>query len=164
VVHLEDTSVAGAAVVGAVWFDRVALLAIAWFARRLCGERCWVCEFMGRERCVATGGRRVCGRARILEDSDCITRDGERVEDEAGQGRGLAWTWLLADSSVEVEAPVLACPFPLVGPEADAYLDPGGPRQQAVDKEQREVGQRSAATPLNPPRPALALPVKVSRR
>jgi hypothetical protein len=92
VIHLEDTSIAGAAVVGAVWLDRVAFLAIAWFARRLCGERCRVRGFMGRERCVATSSRRVRRRARILEDSDGITRDGERVEDEAGQGRCLAWT------------------------------------------------------------------------
>lgn len=39
VVHLEDTAIAGTAVVGAVWFDRVALLAIAWLARRLGRER-----------------------------------------------------------------------------------------------------------------------------
>ena len=69
---------------------------------------------------------------------------------------------LLADSRVEYEAWVLACPFLFIGQEADAYLDPGSPRQQAIDKEQREVGQRSAATAFDPPRPALALPVEIS--
>jgi len=117
---------------------------------------------MSRERCVATGGWGVCRGSRVFEDSDCITRDGERVEDETDQGRCLAWSGLLADSRVEGEASVLACPFPLVGPEADAYLNPGSPRQQAIDEEQREVGQRSAATAFNPPRPALALPVEIS--
>lgn len=90
-VHLEDTAIAGAAVVGAVWFDRVAFLAIAWFARRLGRERGWGCGLMGRERCVAAGGWRVRRRSRVFEDSDCIARDGERVEDETNQRRCLAW-------------------------------------------------------------------------
>jgi hypothetical protein len=40
--------------------------------------------------------------------------------------------------------------------EADAGLDPHGPRRQTVDKEQREVGDGVAAVPLDLARPSAA--------
>lgn len=150
VVHLQDTALACRAVVGAVRLVRLALVAEAHAAVGGLDSEGRVLQtpaLLGGQIAVAIGVAE--GRAGVGEDGGGVAPVEEAVEDEA-EGRGeVACAGVSALHVCLRAAGVRTGPGILGGHKADADLDPAGPRGQAVDEQQREVGDGVAAVALD---------------
>lgn len=92
VVHFQDAALAGGAVVGAIGFLGLALVAEAKFAGRgLYGKRrvLDVAAFLRGQ--VAVAILDVEGRAGISEDGGCVAPVEHEVEEDAERGREFSW-------------------------------------------------------------------------